>query len=150
VRRAPLLIRQLICVYRFDGGVRGRLGYTAGRLLGDRPCPLCALTGTGMRINPQWSRMVAELAVPVVVTHPDRAAVAVSRAAGHRWPCVLADCRTGPVLLLGPTELVRIDGRVPRFVEELRRAAARAGLSWTLAMHDSSPVRVGRPPAPAA
>jgi hypothetical protein len=140
MRRAHLLIQQIVGVYRFDGGLRGGLGHLAGELRGDHACGLRALTHRGLRVNPEWSAMLADFAVPILLTHdtspPWRAAI-------RRRPCVLAKCRAGPVVLLGPADLRRIDGHVDRFVDELRRAAGRAGLSWTLGMHDASPATSG-------
>jgi hypothetical protein len=137
------LIRQVICIYRFDGGIRGGAAYLAGRLRGDHACQLHTLTHRGVWANPEWSAMLAEFAVPVVLTHLDRCATPVRQATGHLRPCVLANCRPGPVVLLGPADLDRIGGSVAQFVDELRRAAFRAGLSWTLGMHDSSPATMG-------
>ncbi len=142
MRRAHLLIQQIVGVYRFDGGIRGGLGHLAGELRGDHACALRALTHRGLRANPEWSAMLAEFAVPIVLTRPADAA-SVWRATVRRRPCVLAKCRAGPVVLLGPADLERIDGHVDRFVEELRRSAGRAGLSWTLGMHDASPATSG-------
>jgi hypothetical protein len=135
MRRAPLLIQRIIGVYRVDGGVRGGLGY----LRGDHGCPLRALTHRGLRINPEWAAMVEDFAVPIALTHLDRIPPPVREATGHLRPCVLASCRTGPVVLLGPVDLERIAGRVEWFVHDLRRAAQHTGLSWTLGMQDSSP-----------
>ena len=118
MRRAHLLIQQIVGVYRFDGGLRGGLGHLAGELRGDHACALRALTHLG-GAPPMW------------------------RAAVRRRPCVLAKCRAGPVVLLGPADLKGIDGNVDRFVDELRRSAGRAGLSWTLGMHDASPATSG-------
>jgi hypothetical protein len=143
MRRAHLLIQQIVGVYRFDGGIRGGLGYLAGELRGDHACALRALTHRGLRVNPEWSAMLSEFAVPIVLTHLDRGASPVWRAAVRRRPCVQALCRAGPVVLLGPADLDGIDGRVDRFVEELRRSAGHAGLSWTLGMHDASPAASG-------
>ena len=140
MRRAHLLIQQIVGVYRFDGGLRGGLGHLAGELRGDHACALRALTHRGLRANPEWAAMLADFAVPIVLTHDTSPAW---RAAVRRRPCVLAKCRAGPVLLLGPADLRDIGGDVDRFVDELRRSAGRAGLSWTLGMHDASPATSG-------
>jgi len=132
-RAVPRRIRRLIGIYRYDGG----LELVGGRLRGEH-CALRALTHRGLRPNPEWSAMRAELIVPVMLTHLDRSPTPVRRAAGHLRPAVLAESRTGPVLLLGPHDLDRIEGRVALFLDEVRRAAAQAGLRWTLGMHDSS------------
>ena len=69
MRRAHLLIQQIVGVYRFDGGIRGGLGHLAGELRGDHACALRALTHRGLRVNPEWSAMLADFAVPIVLTH---------------------------------------------------------------------------------
>jgi hypothetical protein len=135
---APARIRQLTCVYRFDAGVRGGAGLLAARVVGDG-CPLRALTHRGLLVSPEWSAMVAELIVPVVLTHLDRTRDPVRRAARDGRPCVLAETRSGAVALLGPADLERIAGRVTLFLDEVRRAARDAGLSWTMLMWDNDP-----------
>ncbi|MEV4622502.1 hypothetical protein AB0J74_27800 [Asanoa sp. NPDC049573] len=133
MEQGSVRIRQLTGVYRFDATARG---YLAARLTGDG-CALRALTHRGLRANPDWSAMAAELIVPVMLTHLDRAPEPIRRVA-HR-PCVLAITRGGAVPLLGPADLDRIAGRVALFLDEVRRAASAAGLVWTMPMWDSSP-----------
>jgi hypothetical protein len=138
MERAPARIRQLTCVYRFDAGVRGGAGLLAARVVGDG-CPLRALTHRGLLVNPDWAAMVAELIVPVALTHLDRTRDPVRQVARHGRPCVLAETRSGAVPLLGPADLEWIAGRVTLFLDEVRRAARDAGLSWTMQMWDSNP-----------
>ncbi|MEV4532726.1 hypothetical protein AB0J82_02735 [Asanoa sp. NPDC049518] len=131
-------IRQLTCVYRFDAGVRGGAGLLAARVVGDG-CPLRALTHHGLLANPRWTAMVAELIVPVVLTHLDRTGESIRQVARDGRPCVLAETRVSTVALLGPADLEWIGGRITVFLDEVRRAARDAGLTWTMPMWDSSP-----------
>jgi hypothetical protein len=134
----PVRIRQLTGVYRFDATARGGAGYLAARLAGEG-CALRALTHRGLRANPEWSAMAAELIVPILLTHLDRAPEPIRGVALTGRPCVLATTRGGVVPLLGPADLDRIAGRVTLFLGEVRRAARAAGLTWTMPMWDSSP-----------
>ncbi|SNT27066.1 hypothetical protein SAMN05421812_104138 [Asanoa hainanensis] len=136
--RRATRIRQLTCVYRFDAGVRGGAGLLAARVVGDG-CPLRALTHHGLLANPHWTAMVTELIVPVVLTHLDRTGESIRHVARDGRPCVLAETRVGAVALLGPADLEWIAGRVTVFLDEVRRAARDAGLTWTMPMWDSSP-----------
>ncbi len=136
--RRATRIRQLTCVYRFDAGVRGGAGLLAARVVGEG-CPLRALTHHGLLVNPQWTAMVTQLIVPVVLTHLDRTREPVRQVARDGRPCVLAETRLGAVPLLGPADLERIAGKVGAFLDEVRRSARDAGLTWTMPMWDSSP-----------
>ncbi|MDG4823944.1 hypothetical protein O7635_18970 [Asanoa sp. WMMD1127] len=137
-RPAPVRIRALTGVYRFDSGVRGGAGLLAARLTG-AGCALRALTHHGLLVNPEWTAMAAELIVPMTLTHLDLTPEAVHAIARDGRPCVLAETRAGTVPLLGPADLTWIGGRVTVFLDEVRRAARDAGLTWTMRMWDNSP-----------
>jgi hypothetical protein len=128
-------IDRLIGVYHADDGLRGELAYALGKLRGTAHCALCDLTHRGLRRNPSWSELTAQLAVPFDLVHRNQRSQAVERASRGRTPCVLAHTSSGLVLLLGPDDLERAGGVAARLAIALHDAARTAGLRLP-ARHD--------------
>ena len=125
-----ITIRRLTGVYHADGGVRGEVAYAIGKLRGTAHCALCDITHGAVRRKPEWTRLLAGLAVPFEVVHLNERDDEVALASDGRTPCVLAHTDDRLVVLLGPDELDRAGGDVTRFGATLDRAVAANGLAW--------------------
>ncbi len=126
----PVPVQGFVGVYHADGGVRGELAYAIGKVRGTAHCGLCDITHRGVRTRAQWTAMVRDLGVPFELVHLNERDAGVRAASAERTPCVLARSGDTLVFLLGPDDLDRLGGDVPRFAAALRTATEDAGLAW--------------------
>jgi hypothetical protein len=121
---------RLIGVYDADGTIRGELSYWVAARLGRAHCALCDITHGLVRERPEWTTCRAALPVPFDTYHRNDQPESVRAAIGDRAPAVIAETASGPVLLLGPTELAACQGSIAALVDALEQQVTHCKLAW--------------------
>lgn len=112
--------QRVVGVYDADGGLVGESRYVIGKVLGRAHCALCDITHSPVRRKREWDRLLAELGVPLEVVHrneQDEQTAEQTRASG--LPVVVGFSGAGAEVLIGPQELMGLDGSVARFAKLL-------------------------------
>ena len=125
-----LRIERLIGVYDADGSLRGELAYWIGARLGRRHCSLCDITHGSVKESPEWQQCRLGLPVPFDTYHRDDQPEAIRGASRGDLPTVIAETKTGFVVLLGPDALTQCDGSPERLIDAISLAASAGGLLW--------------------
>jgi hypothetical protein len=125
-------VKRLVLIYNADWSLLGGLKYAAHRLkTGEDPCALCALTYDGVSENKAWKSCRLEFGVPVDAVYKNKVSDAMAAAAGHNYPCVLAETESGFTAIAAHDAFsgcLEARDQVSCLAELLRAGLARAGL----------------------
>jgi hypothetical protein len=126
----PREIVRLVGVYDADSTVRGELSYWIGARLGRRHCGLCDITHGSVRRRPEWKARATSLRAPFDTYHRNDQPDDVRAATGGRAPAVVAETRSGHVVLLGPDEIDACGGSIESLVDAIGRAVDSHRVVW--------------------
>jgi hypothetical protein len=123
-----MTLEALVGVYDADGSRMGEVAYWIGARLGRRHCALCDITHGAVWERRDWRQCAEALPVPFETHHRDDQPADIRVAAGDQAPVVVARTARGPVLLLGPADLVACDGSAEALVARIEEALGDHGL----------------------
>jgi hypothetical protein len=112
--------RQLIGVYKANGGVLGEVSYFLGHLVGVRECSLCSITHSPVRKKAAFrefeQRLLENHAIGTRLVHMNERDSEELKASEGREPCVLLRNLDGSIsMFLDNVELKATNGSVESF-----------------------------------
>lgn len=119
------MIERLYLIWNAELSLMGGLAYVANRLRGVDECALCELTYDGFTEKHRFKQCKQDIGLPFEGVYRNRMNSAQAAVAGDDIPCVLAETPTGPVKLLGRTEIEGCKGDLELFASLLREAMDR-------------------------
>lgn len=105
-------IERLLFIYNADSGKWGAFVDSAKKLLMINGCALCSLTHGLAGERSEWRDCKEELGVPIDYVHRDELTPQLKALVGDALPCIVAQTRSGPILLVRPEVLERCRGSV--------------------------------------
>ncbi len=117
--------RQLIGVYKADGGFIGEVSYFLGHLVGARECSLCDITHSPVRKKAAFKefekQLLEEKGIGFRLVHMNERTEAELAASKGREPCVLLENEDGTIsMFLDFVELKAAGGKVGSFEKLVR------------------------------
>lgn len=112
--------RQLIGVYKADGGLIGEVSYFLGHLVGMRECSLCDITHSPVKKKAAFKEFEKQLfeqrGIGFRLVHMNERSDSVLAASKGREPCVLLENEDGSIsMFLDFVELKAAAGKVGSF-----------------------------------
>lgn len=112
--------RQLIGVYKADGGLIGEVSYFLGHLVGVRECSLCDITHSPVKKKAAFKEFEKQLfeqrGIGFRLVHMNERSDSVLAASKGREPCVLLENEDGSIsMFLDFVELKAAAGKVGSF-----------------------------------
>ncbi|MBI3606903.1 MAG: hypothetical protein HY207_02935 [Nitrospirae bacterium] len=106
------MIERLLFIYAADSGKWGAFVDSAKKLFMLNGCALCSITHGLAGEKSAWRDCKEELGVPIDYVHRDELTQQLKVLVGDSLPCIVAQTRLGPMLLVRPEVLERCRGSV--------------------------------------
>ncbi len=126
------MITKLIGVYDADGTWWGEVSYWVGSLFGQAHCSLCEITHSRWRRRADWKECRLSLPVEFATRHRDEVTDAIINLPDVKFPCVIAQTISAPIVLLGPEEIAACSGSASALVAKIELAAQEKDLNWSV------------------
>lgn len=105
-------IERLLFIYNADSGKWGAFVDSAKKLLMINGCALCSITHGLAGERSEWKECRDELGVSIDYVHRDELTPQLKALVDNALPCIVAQTRVGPILLVRPEVLERCRGSV--------------------------------------
>lgn len=115
---------QLIGIYDADATLWGEVSYWIGARLGRRHCSLCDVTHGVFTKKSSWDSCASSLPHPFVTYHRNDMPDHVRPIVAGRFPVIVFDDGSRPVVLMNDEEISRANGSPEELVELIRARLA--------------------------